>query len=266
MSKCKEKCSREDCERDECQAGELPFVSCICPTFNRAPDYLWLLGEAVESFVRQDYPEDRRELLILNDAAGQTLACGVPGVRVINLPARCKSLGGKYNDAIGLARGSLILSWEDDDISLPNRISKSVEKIADAPYWNPKGYYFLTYRDGQPQAVSVDHPIGVSHNTSAFTRSAWWHSGRYPLISGAQDAQMDRQLSQLDGAICKPTPVEDWTYIYRWGVQPLHLSGRAPHDAFYAEVGTMEVAKGTFEIIPEWRHDYSELARAAPRK
>lgn len=242
--------------------GELPFVSAICPTYNRAPDYLWLLGEAVESFLRQDYPADRRELIVLNDAPGQTLRCDAPGVRVINLPSRVSSLGLKYNMAISMAKGSLILPWEDDDISLPSRISKSVKAIGDAPYWNPKGYHFLTYSNGKPQQMQTNHPIGVSHNASIFKRSAWWHVGQYPPISGAQDAQMDQRLMAMEGSISEPTPPDDWQYIYRWGVQPHHLSGRQPHDAFYRDVGEMTVSQGTFEIHPTWRVDYVEMVES----
>jgi glycosyltransferase involved in cell wall biosynthesis len=50
-----------------------PFVSCICLTYNRAPNHLHLVGEAVESYLRQSYPADRRQLLILNDTPGQEL-------------------------------------------------------------------------------------------------------------------------------------------------------------------------------------------------
>jgi glycosyltransferase involved in cell wall biosynthesis len=52
-------------------------VSCICPTYNRPPNYQWLLEEAIESFLRQDYAE--KELLVLNDCAGQELVCDAPG-------------------------------------------------------------------------------------------------------------------------------------------------------------------------------------------
>jgi glycosyltransferase involved in cell wall biosynthesis len=52
---------------------KLPFVSCICLTYNRAPNHLHLIGEAVESYLRQTYPADRRQLLILNDTPGQEL-------------------------------------------------------------------------------------------------------------------------------------------------------------------------------------------------
>lgn len=257
-----------------------PLVSCVCPTYNRAPEYLWLLGEAVESFVRQDYPLESRELLIVNDCAEQTLVCHTPGVRVVNLPARVPSLGEKYNMAIGASRGELILPWEDDDISLPGRITQGVGMLKEsmADYWNPLGYWFLPKQCSKGKcdkdscekpncAMRKDHPIGVGHNCSIYRKTAWRMAGGYPQVSGAQDAGMDSKLKgsvkTIVGVDGKPSPPESWGYIYRWGVQPLHLSGRTPHDQFYAEVGAMPVVSGRFEIVPEWRQDYPVLAREA---
>ncbi len=236
-----------------------PRVSCICPTYGRPPDYLHLLEEAVESFLRQDWPQ--KELLILNDAPGQELVCDAPGVRVINAPQRFASLGEKYNAAIEAARGELICPWEDDDISLPWRIRLSVERLGDADYWNPGRYWFL---DGR--GLHSDHAMGVSHNGSIFRRSAWQRVGGYPPISGAQDAEFDHRLRlRCHVAHHEPLPVDQWFYIYRWGVSPTHLSGRQPHDAFYAEVGTQPLKSGQFKLRPHWRQNYAMMVgRSAP--
>ncbi|GAB4141108.1 MAG: hypothetical protein Tsb009_10790 [Planctomycetaceae bacterium] len=64
---------------------------------------------------------------------------------------------------------------------------------------------------------------------------------------------MDRKLK----AACRvahhePLPIEQWFYIYHWGVSPTHLSGRAPYDAFYAEVGQRPLATDRFELKPRW--------------
>ena len=40
-------------------------ASAVLPTYNRPPDQQWLVEEAIESFLRQDYPD--KELLVLND-------------------------------------------------------------------------------------------------------------------------------------------------------------------------------------------------------
>ena len=44
--------------------NELPFVSCLCPTYRRPK----LLENSIACFLAQDYPADRRELIVLDDA------------------------------------------------------------------------------------------------------------------------------------------------------------------------------------------------------
>lgn len=235
----------------------MPLVSCICPTYARPPDYLHLLAEAVESFTRQKY--HNKELLLLNDCPDQKLSCDVPQVRVVNVGKRYSSLGEKYNAAIEMADGQIILPWEDDDISLPNRISQAVECISWGAYWNPQRTWFLS-----GETLHSDHVHGICHNASAFRRFAWRDMGGYPSISGAQDAVMDGKLKALGGqcgAPLSPDPSE-WTYIYRWGVSPVHLSGRAPHDDWYREVGRLWVQPGAYRIVPGWRQDYEAMAAA----
>ncbi len=87
-----------------------------------------LLEEAIECFLRQDYP-GQKELIILNDYAEQTLVFDHPEVRVINVPQRLHSVGEKYKMAAGLASHDLIFVWHDDDIYLPHRLSYTVAHL-----------------------------------------------------------------------------------------------------------------------------------------
>ena len=45
-------------------SSELPFVSCLCPTYRRPQ----MMANTIPCFITQDYPADRRELIILDDA------------------------------------------------------------------------------------------------------------------------------------------------------------------------------------------------------
>ena len=45
-------------------SSELPLVSCLCPTYRRPQ----LLENSIACFLAQNYPADRRELVVLDDA------------------------------------------------------------------------------------------------------------------------------------------------------------------------------------------------------
>lgn len=230
-------------------------VSCICPTYNRVEKRQHLLEEAIESFLRQDYAD--KELLVVNDHASQTLVGGYPNVRIINLSERFPTLGAKYNYAIRQATGNLICSWEDDDISLPNRISDAVAKIGTFDYFNPRRYWFL---DGD--GLHHEHPMGYAHNCSMFTREAFEKVGGYAELSGPQDADMDGKLRRL----CAVAPVEyisprEWTFIYRWGVSNLHLSAYSNTQQVYDNYANQAKADGTFILKPHWATDYLAMTQ-----
>jgi glycosyltransferase involved in cell wall biosynthesis len=234
------------------------LVSCICATYNRPPGAQYLLEEAVESFLRQTYPD--KELVVLNDCPGQELVCDAPGVRVVNAPERFPTLGDKWNAAIELALGELIAPWNDDDISLPWRLSFSVERLGDASYFNPRRYWFL-----DSGVLHFDHSMGYTHNASIFRRAAFEAVGRYPSVSLGEDAAMDGALATLEHVVDPAQGAEElerseWFYIYRWGVSPVHLSGRADDD-FYEEIGRRPIRPGRFLLYPHWRIDYDAETR-----
>lgn len=234
-------------------------VSCICPTYNRPPRAQWLLEEAIESFLRQDYPD--KELLVLNDCPGQELSCDAPDVFVINLPRRFHTYGEKLNAAIALAQGSHIALWNDDDIMLPWRLSISLERLGDAGYYNPRAYWFLD-ADG----LHKDEGKGVGHICSIFTRAAFDLVNGYPHTTGLDDQILDRRLKthpDVKQAALSVLRVDEWFYIYRWGVSPAHLSGARSIEEQYKRIGQMPVEQGHYVLQPHWNEDYVRSTRDA---
>jgi glycosyltransferase involved in cell wall biosynthesis len=228
------------------------MVSCICPTYNRAPNYMHLLQEVVYWFMRQEY--DKRELIILNDCPGQTLSCRVTGVRVINVDCKIATLGEKFNRLIEEAEGKIILPWEDDDISLPHRIPQSVGKLQGFDYWNPQRSWYET--SGK---VVKDHNHGVCHNASAFRKDC---GVRYAECSGPQDAIMDARLKLKAkwNRIDLKHPAE-WSYVYRWGVSNYHLSGFGTGKMEAAYKAKQQIAEGKYEIQPVMYKDYYNICK-----
>jgi hypothetical protein len=246
----------------------LPGVSAICPTYGRpTTGRLWFLEQVVECFRRQDYPGPK-ELVILNDAGcwGQYLQCDVPGVRVVNEDGRYRSLGTKFNRLVELARFDLICPWEDDDISLDWRMSRSVQLIGGGPYVNPRrGWLWTPAGDLQWQ-----HPHGVCHNLSVYAR---WAFNKVPggYRDWAQDTGMDQALCEKNGLPyslaptgCGPLPVADWWYVYHWGHSDIHLSAYHPNEAAaWDAYGRIPQREGLFKIVPRWKNDYLGWRRRA---
>ncbi|MGZ5227755.1 MAG: glycosyltransferase [Burkholderiales bacterium] len=236
-------------------------VSCLCPTFNRVPLKQWLLEEAIECFLRQDYQD--KELIILNDCPRQTLVCKLPNVLVLNLPRRMSSLGEKRNLLVSVARGDVFFPWDDDDISLPTRLSKSIELLGDEyEYYNPARYWQM-----DSTGLRADHPLGVGHNCSAYRRDVFNRVGGYAHVSSGEDADIDMRMREHGKFVpFKNTnfgPAE-WFYIYRWGVSSTHLSGIAqvlPNEGGYEYIGAQTVSEGVFELNPHWRLPYEQLTR-----
>lgn len=241
--------------------GDPPLISCICPTYNRFPDHHHLLEEAIESFLRQTYPN--KELIVLNDCPGQTVSCDAPGVRVVNVPDRFPTLGAKMNAAVRLSSGMLIAPWDDDDISLPWRLSVAVEQLGDAGYFNARRYWFLDGGGLQHDQSSN----GLGHNGSLYTRSAFDLVGGYLDISCGQDLSIDQAFLACLDRVVDPLrgdpelPKDRWYYIFRWGVSPAHVSG-GPPDTVYQIIGEMPITAGDYELHPHWQRDYTAETRA----
>ncbi len=105
-----------------------PFVSAICPTFNRREFLPYLLY----IWQYQDYPADKRELVILDDSPTSNADLvemmvdpAQPNVRYIHSPERM-TLGNKRNRLNALAKGEYIICFDDDDYYPPNKISHQV--------------------------------------------------------------------------------------------------------------------------------------------
>lgn len=241
---------------------DLPFVSCICPTYSRYPDYKHLVEEAVESFLRQDYPADRRELVLLNDCPVQKLVCDIPNVLVFNFDKRASTLGTKFNAGISLCYGEILFPWDDDDISLPWRLSRSVEMLGRGAYYKTTGHWYAE----RGKVWVADYKGSIRHNCSAFRKSAWKQVGGYPHVSGNQDAALDTLLRSHYTPIIDRVTQHEIFYVYRWGVSDRHLSGTSvgpcgTHQPYYDYCGTLPAVKGEFHIRPQWYDDYELIAR-----
>ena len=100
-------------------SSELPFVSCLCPTYRRPK----LLENSIACFLAQDYPAHRRELIVLDDAGEFQNQTGA-GWEIISIPRRFRSLPEKFNALAGLARGERSL-WSGKTTTSTCRITSA---------------------------------------------------------------------------------------------------------------------------------------------
>lgn len=170
------------------QVDTSPLVSCVMPTFGR-PAYV---NESVAMFLAQDYPA--KELIVLNDCAGQTYCGDLPGVRIVNAPRRYPTLGEKRNAAIELAEGPIVAVWDDDDVYLPWRLSFSVRQMQqwNTPFYRPAEFW--AYWGDAKLHNNQSVPGWISHPNTMFTKELWRRAGSYPAMGVGEDARFFEQV------------------------------------------------------------------------
>ena len=178
----------------------VPLVSCIMPTADRRP----FIARAVTYFLRQDYPA--AELIVLDDGLDPVsdMMPEDPRIRYEHLSRRM-ILGAKRNAACEMARGDLILHWDDDDWMAPDRITRQasaftnpvaeVSGLAELLFYSPSARKAWRYRY---------RPMGrpwVSGNTMCYRRRIWKRA-QFAAVAEGEDTRFvwglePRQISVL---------------------------------------------------------------------
>jgi O-antigen biosynthesis protein len=183
-----------------------PLVSCIMPTADRR---LWM-RHALDYFARQDYPN--RELVVLDDGTDRVgdLVPSDPRIRYVELDERLV-LGEKRNRACELARGEIVVHWDDDDWHAPHRLSYQVEQL-ERHGAAVCGITQVLYVDpARRTAWRYDH-LGssqswVAGNALAYRRSMW-EEQRFPPVQVGEDS---RFLACRRGT--RPLVLEDHRFL-----------------------------------------------------
>lgn len=119
--------------REARQAESLPFVSVVTPTWNRRSFLPYLLY----MFQYQDYPAERRELVILDDSETSNAdlidgmkkyATSPQQIRYYHLPQRL-TIGEKRNRLNALANGEYIICMDDDDYYPADKLTYTISEM-----------------------------------------------------------------------------------------------------------------------------------------
>lgn len=194
---------------------KLPFVSCLCPTFHRPK----LLANAFACFLAQDYPAERRELVIMddgNDFAPDFTLTGPNNWRLISEHRRFPSLPEKFNRLAAHADpdATILLVWEDDDIYLPHHITSHVAALqaTGAGYSKPR-QVLSTY----PGHVVTEDAAGRFHASIGFTRDLFDRVGGWPLTRRADFDQQFMSILSSAGPAADPCNHAPPSYCFRYG-------------------------------------------------
>jgi glycosyltransferase involved in cell wall biosynthesis len=238
----------------------------MCLTFGRPQR---ILEEAVYSFLNQDY-RGPKELLILNDFSRQTIVFEHPQVTVVNRPERFGSVGEKRNAAAALSRHDLLAVWDDDDISLPHRLSFSLSR------YDEKRRFFKATR-----AFVLNDGVLSGPSTNQFHAAGMWHRslfdevGGYRHMGSGEDTDIEIRFKKVIGRGMNFSLIEpqEIYYLYRWhGTHSYHLSGlgrdepgRSGHDKVLEyvlrQLDRGAVRSGEIVLDPRWTCDYSQLVK-----
>jgi hypothetical protein len=246
-----------------------PAVSCICLTYGR-PE---VLEEAIYAFLQQDYP-GRKELIVLNDYAGQHLTCDHADVQVFNVAKRFRTVGEKMNAAVALAAHDLLFVWDDDDIYLPHRLRFSVAKFE--PH---KGFFkpdkAWLWNNGE---VSGPYTQYLFHVGSCWSRALFDAVRGYVADGTGYDLVFEGRLQQHFPGSTAPYAIQpdDIYYLYRWaGTGSYHLSAfgayQAGHNVGHTQVEAFVqhqahqgyIRRGHVPLQPHWQADYRQLVANA---
>lgn len=216
-------------------------IAAVCCTFLRPRQ----LGQLIHCFLAQDYPADRRELVILDDAGQYDNQQG-DGWRLVVSNRRFASLGEKRNAAARLVADDVeaLAVWDDDDLYLPWALRASAMALQHAPWSRPS-----LVLHSQPEGDLKQHRTGgLFHGGWAYTRDAFHAAGGYPAMNNGEDQALGRRLERSGVTEADPLALGFKPfYIYRWGNEACwHLSNMG--DEGYRRLGNLQTEKTRLTI------------------
>lgn len=233
----------------------LPFISCVCPTFRR-PEHL---ARSIEMFRQQNYPKNRRELIILEDGARESRSSNIYTDRVKishhQVTFLYKSLPLKYTELVGMAKGCAIAIWEDDDEYKPDHLLSHA--LALAP-WAPGGGRewskpSIVLSDCEnPPNHKLERSDGRFFASICFTRILFEKASGFVLTRrGDFDQQFMKRLADYGGTPGDPCEFREPQYVFRWHTGAYHGQNymRSPDDEEWLDRARMAATKAPVDAI-----------------
>lgn len=242
---------------------DLPFISCKMITYGRVDT----LVEALHSFLIQDYPTDKCELIIVNDYPKQKLIFDHPQVTIYNLDETFPLIGEKENYAIERCKGELIAVWDDDDVALSNHLQNVADhwkEDTNIIHWNTAVFY------NEPKITKI---TGVGNSGIVYSKKVWKEIGKSPLENAGGDMTMTNRIHKLGGRVNVTMPEEQAAWFYMWGGRGYHQSGQGTdkpgkrniierHSEYIENQRKKgKIPTGDIHLKPKWNKDYAQMLK-----
>lgn len=190
-----------------------PGISAVCPVYGGVT---WL-ENALDCFLKQDY-DGPKELLVVNSFPGQTLRGEFPNVRIVNLSARPENLGALRNLCVQGAKGDIIVTWDSDDIFLPNHLSTIAAHFKDNDWIWLKSQFWI-------MGDQIESIVKGACPLFSFRKTAWDAVGGYPMLTVGEDMGIIGKITERFNGTKVELQPEEITFGYRWGQGSHHVSG-----------------------------------------
>lgn len=223
-------------------------LAALCCTYLRPH----LLGQLVESFLRQDYPPELRELIILDDAGQYNHQSG-DGWQLVSIPRRFRTLGEKRNASAGLASADVegFLVADDDDIYLPHWFETQAEALRRAE-WSRPSIVLVEHED----CLRTTQTRGRYHGGWAFRRETFYRFRGYGPFQGDEDHQLALTMQAAGVSQYDPCEFAKPFYLYRWNNESYHIGLQVGEEG-YRQIGRTVSSKAPLQI--GWPRDFSRL-------
>lgn len=175
-------------------------ITCITPTANRAS----FIPGLVTCFLQQDYAD--KELLILDDGDEPIKQLLPPDDRIFYCKIGPKrTVGEKRNICCEMSRGEVIAHFDDDDWSVPGRLTEQFNCLIESGK-QVTGYHTFLYWDGDTAYRYLGHNHnGFAAGTSQMYFADWWKVHPFADQNLGEDTKFSgkawtlKQLISVDG-------------------------------------------------------------------
>ncbi len=135
-------------------------------------------SQALDCFLAQDYPN--KELIVLDDIEDRSFPYGILNESVtylLHIPRW--TIAEKRNACVEASNGEIILHFDSDDWSSPDRISDQVQRLEESGK-AVTGYHTMPFFNEETKKahVYIGHPLYAVGTSLCFTK-AFWEKNRF---------------------------------------------------------------------------------------